>query len=254
MKKGFFIVLIGLSLFVGCKNEISLSGFKAQRIEINDSIPPNDDVEEFIIPFRNYVDSSLNAGISYSPSYYSKNNGELNTAIGNMMADAVMKQVKPVFKSRTGQTLDFVLLNHGGIRSTISKGVITKRTAYEVMPFENEIVVVGMRGSQVEDLLFYLKSSKRAHPISKELELILNKDYDILSATVNGVTINPDRIYYVATSDYLYDGGDRMNFFQPNELFIELDYKIRNVLIDYFTATDTLRASIDKRFIRKTSR
>ena len=253
MKKGILSALISLCLLVGCKNKISLSKIGAQRIEINDSIAPNKDIEAFITPFRNHVDSSLNAAVSYSKTYYSKKDGELNTAIGNMMADAVMKQAGPVFKSRTGHTLDFVLLNHGGIRSTIPKGAVTKRTAYEVMPFENEVVVVGLPGNQVNKLLVYLKSSKRAHPVSKELELILNRDYDILSARIKGETIDPDRIYYVATSDYLFNGGDRMSFFQPNALFEELDYKIRNILIDYFMTVDTLSASIDNRFIRKTA-
>lgn len=251
MRTILLITTISLGLLSSCNTEVSLDKIEAKRIEVNGSISSKEDIEAFISPYRKHVDSSLNAPISYSKEFYSKKNGELNTAIGNMMADAVMKQGGPVFESRTGKTLDFVLLNHGGIRSAISKGVITKRTAYEVMPFENEVVVVGMLGKKVEDLLNYLKYSKRAHPISKELELILDKDYNISSATIRNKSIDPETTYYVATSDYLYNGGDRMSFFQPNELFVELDYKIRNILIDYFEAVDTLDAAIDNRFIRK---
>ena len=42
---------------------------------------------------------------------------------------------------------DIVLLNNGGIRSIISKGPISEKTAFELMPFENSIVVVKLKGS-----------------------------------------------------------------------------------------------------------
>ena len=54
----------------------------------------------------------------------------------------------------------------------------------------------------------------------------------------------------MATNDYLYNGGDRMTFFQPNEGLHVLDYKIRNVLIDYFKKQDTLNPKRDRRFIQ----
>jgi hypothetical protein len=55
------------------------------------------------------------------------------------------------------------------------------------------------------------------------------------------------KIYYVATSDYLSNGGDNMTFFLKNEGTFDLDYKIRNVLIDYFKEIDTLSVSTEKR-------
>jgi hypothetical protein len=42
-----------------------------------------------------------------------------------------------------------------------------------------------------------------------------------------------------------------MTFFQPNEGFYDLDYKIRNAMIDYFKKTDTINPVIDDRFIIK---
>ena len=88
--------------------------------------------------------SNIDSVISYAPETYSKKDGNLNTAIGNLMADAVFSEANPVFNKRTGQNIDFVILNHGGIRSMIPKGNITTRTAYNVMPFENS-VVAGMK-------------------------------------------------------------------------------------------------------------
>ena len=56
-------------------------------------------------------------------------------------------------------------------------------------------------------------------------------------------------IYYVATSDYLANGGDNMRFFLTNEGVFDLDYKIRNILIDYFKEVNTVEASSVPRII-----
>jgi len=54
----------------------------------------------------------------------------------------------------------------------------------------------------------------------------------------------------VATNDYLFNGGNDMTFFKPNESLYNLNYKIRNVLIDYFKKVDTINPVIDDRFIQ----
>jgi len=239
-----------LLLIFSCNNDSYLSKIEGKRIDINDSIASNQAIEDFIKPFREQVNKNLDSVISYAPETYSKSDGELNTAIGNLMADAVYSEGNPVFNKRTGKNIDFVLLNHGGIRSTISKGNITARAAYGVMPFENSVVVAALKGEQVNKLFNYLAKAKRAHPVSSQFQLTLNKDYEISSASINGESIDVAKTYYIATNDYLYNGGNRMTFFHPNDSLYVLNYKIRNVLIDYFKKTDTLNPKIDNRFIK----
>ena len=170
--------------------------------------------------------------------------------LGNLMADAVYSEGNPIFNKRTGKNIDFVLLNHGGIRSIISKGNVTIRTAFEIMPFENSVVVAAINGSQVKEMMEYLSKAKRAHPVSYQLQLTLDENETVKSVTVNGESIDNSKIYYVATNDYLYNGGDGMTFFQPNEGLYVLDYKIRDVLIDNFKKKDTLNPKQDQRFIQ----
>lgn len=239
-----------LFLIFSCKQDYNLNKIEGKRIDINDSIVANQAIEDFIKPYREHVNADLDSVISYAPETYSKSDGELNTAIGNLMADATFSESNPIFNARTGKNIDFVVLNHGGIRAIISKGNISSRTAFEVMPFENSVVVTGIKGSQVLDMMTYLAEAKRAHPVSSQVELILDKDYEIISATISGEAVDENKIYYVATNDYLYNGGDRMTFFQPNEGLHVLDYKIRNVLIDYFKKKDTLNPKQDGRFIQ----
>lgn len=244
-----YILLFCIVIFASCGKSYYNEKIEGKQINISDSLVIDQDIEAFIKPYRENVNKNLDSVLTYAVDTYTKRDGEYNTAIGNMMADAVYEQANPIFKSRTGETIDFVLLNHGGIRAIISKGNVTTRTAYEVMPFENSTVVVKLKGAQVQELIDYLVKAKRAHPISK-LNIVLDKDGNFKSAGLNGKALDFSKTYNVATNDYLYNGGDRMNFFKTNDSLYVLDYKIRNVLIDYFKKTDTLNPVIDDRFIQ----
>ena len=245
--KHFVLAIFIVSTF-GCKQETNhLNRIEGKRIEINDSLPDVKEIEEFIKPFREHVNKDMDSVLGYAVGTYSKRDGELNTAIGNLMADAVFELSNPVYKSRTGKDIDMVLLNHGGIRSTMYKGNITTRTAYELMPFDNSVVVVEMNGLLIKELVSYLEDAKRAHPING-LQIKLDKNYKLIESTINGNTINDSTIYHVATNDYLYDGGDRMTFLKEGDSLHILNYKIRNLLIDFFKKHDTLSPVIDNRF------
>ena len=250
MTRKHILNLFLLLLIFSCNEDLSLSKIKGERLEINDSITADKTIEDFVKPYRESVNRDLDSTLAYSPETYTKKDGEFNTAIGNLMADAVYEESNPVFNKRTRKNIDLVILNHGGIRSIISKGNITARTAYEVMPFDNSVVVVALKGTQVLELVNYLSKAKRAHPVSKQVQLTLNNDFSVKSAFINEEPIEEERTYNIATNDYLYNGGDRMTFFHPNDSLYVLDYKIRNVLIDYFKKKDTLNPKKDNRFIK----
>lgn len=254
MKNNYFLTSLSLFLLLflsNCKKNTTKSLYKitGSQIQITDSIPENEDIKQFISPYKDHIDKDLNTVLSYAQKEYSKNDGNLNSSIGNLMADLVLEQANPIFKKRTGKTIDMVLLNHGGIRAVIPKGSITTKTAYSVMPFENSIVITALKGAVIDSLTTYLRKSKRAHPISG-LELVLDRNYTIKKASINNKKIIQDKTYYVATSDYLFNGGDKMAFFKKSDTFYDLNYKIRNAMIDYFKKHDTIKAKIDNRFIQ----
>ncbi|MGJ5642094.1 5'-nucleotidase C-terminal domain-containing protein [Formosa sp. S-31] len=236
--------------FLGCKSDkFKLVKIEGNQIEISDSLKLDQDLSDFIKPYHDHLKKELDSVLAYSPQTYTKDDGEYNTAIGNLIADIIYEEGNPVFKSRTGHDIDLVILNHGSIRAPISKGNITLSTAYEIMPFENNIVVVAVKGKNIIDATRYLSKSKKAHPISK-LKLAINSNQDILEASINGKNIDQEKTYYVATNDYLYNGGDHMTFFKPNDSAYILHYKVRNAMIDYFTKADTINPVIDNRFIK----
>ena len=191
----------------------------------------------------------MNTPISYSLETYKKNDGELNSTLSNMFADATYEMSNPVFNKMSGKNIDIVLLNNGGIRSIISKGNISEKTAFELMPFENSIVVLELSGLSIIKMIDYLRKVKLQHPISG-LQITLNNDYSVNEVKINGVSIENEKKYYVATTDYLLEGGDKMYFLAETTKTTDINYKMRDILIDYFKKYDTLKLKSDNRFIR----
>ena len=248
MKKLVQIIMI-ISLILSCNNSKIIVKVNSKNISINREIKPVKQVKDIIYPYKLNLDKTMNKVLSFSVDNYSKNDGDYNTAIGNLMADAIFELTNPVFKDRTEKNIDMVLLNHGGIRSILPKGKVTTKTAYKLMPFENSVVVAAIKGSVVFEMINYLKTSNKAHPTSG-LELVINANDSYKKIQIGGKAVDSEKLYYIATSDYLYKGGDRMEFFKKSDTLYKLNYKVRNVLLDYFSIHDTLNPKADQRFIK----
>ena len=250
MKKKYLLLYLLAVLNFSCKNprNLIIEEAEGRAITITPQIPANDSIADFIEPYKLHIDREMEAVLAYAPKDLRKTDGELNTAIGNMMADAVMELANPIFEKRTGKSIDVVLLNYGGIRSSLSQGPVTTRSAFQIMPFENEVLVAELSGEKMNELIHFLIDSGTAHPVTG-VELVLNENNAIEKILIQGEPLDLDKTYQVATNDYLYHGGDNMYFFAGSK-GTEIDYKIRNVLIDYFKKYDTIAPVIDQRFIR----
>jgi 2',3'-cyclic-nucleotide 2'-phosphodiesterase (5'-nucleotidase family) len=246
--KHFVIFLFLMSIYACKETSNTLTKLEVKEIEISENLPENDSILNFIKPFKDHLNTTLDVPLAYSPKTLSKSDGHLNTPIGNLMADIVMEMSNPIFNSRTGKNIDFVLLNHGGIRAIISKGNVTTRTTYQVMPFENKIVVVEITAAKVKELLNYLANKQKAHPVSN-IQIILNNN-TLKSVLIKGEPLDENKTYFVATSDYLANLGDNMFFFKDPISVTDIDYLIRNEMIDYFKKVDTIAPVIDERFIK----
>ncbi len=245
-----FVVFITILLVLSCKQQPpTLRAIKAKELLVDSTATKVKTIDDFISPYRNRIDAVLDSTLAYAPFSISKTDGKYNTTAGNLLADITLNQANPIFKARTGNDIDFVLLNYGGIRSGISKGNVSSRTAYEVMPFENTIWVVELNGESVLALVDFLINSKRAHPVSG-IQVVLNADDTPNKIDIRGKPFDKKLKYYVASSDYLVNGGDDMLFFKDGLSLTNLNYKIRNAMIDYFSKVDTLSPEIDNRYYK----
>ena len=217
-------------------------------IEVTNTVETNNDIDAFLKPYRDHITNDLSKVLAYNPQDLDKAAERWQNPMTNFYADAIFEIAAPVFEQRNGKKIDFCLLNYGGIRATIAKGNITTRTAYDIMPFENNAIVLGLKGETVYELANFIISNKVAHPLSG-IEIFVDKNQLVKDIKIDNQSIDKNKIYYVITNDYLAKGGDKMDFLLKSTENHSLDYKLRNMFIAYFTKIDTLNPSVKPRII-----
>lgn len=246
----YFVILLTFSFFNSCKTT-SYYNYKieGQKIGVTAAKGENTNIENYIAPYREHIKKDLDSVLAFAPQTLDKSKGKWQTSIGNLLGQIVFELGNPVFEKRENKSIDFCLLNNGGIRSIIPQGNVTTRNAFEVMPFENSLIIVGLTGLKVKEMALYFMNEKKPHPLYG-IKIYVNKDdLRINKITVNDNLIEDNKIYYAATSDYLANGGDNMLFFKESDVKFDLNYKLRNMLIDYFKKVDTLPILTDEKII-----
>ncbi|MBP8158152.1 MAG: 5'-nucleotidase C-terminal domain-containing protein, partial [Flavobacterium sp.] len=203
----------------------------------------------FIKPYRDNIDKDLSLVLANAPETIDKS-GEWQTPMGNFLSDITFDKSNKIFQLREKKSIDICLLNHGGIRTIIPKGDVTARNAYEIMPFENSAFVIGLKGEQILEMVNYIINEKKPHPL-KGLTFTIGKDNQPKNIAVNEQALENNKIYYVVTSDYLVNGGDNMLFFKKGVEKYDLNYKLRNIIIDYFKENKTITANKDIRISKE---
>ena len=240
--KNYFFATLFL-LIISCSNQKNyVSKIEGKKIAITDKQIQDNEIDNFIKPYREKIDKDMSEVLAYNPEILDKN-GQWQSNIGVLQADISMTYANKVFQKRYQKSIDILLLNHGGIRSILPKGNLTIRNAYQIAPFENYLFVVKLKGHQILELCNYFINEKKPHPLAG-LTFTIDIDKKPINILIQKQALDLEKVYDVATSDYLSNGGDNMNFFKINQGKIDLDYKIRNIFIDYLKDIDTV--SIDK--------
>lgn len=184
------------------------------KIESNTS-EMNDLIEPYMDSVNNEMDQVL-ANTDVDLISIRKPSGKLS----NWVADAVfVNQTKNVRLREPA----FCLLNHGGIRATINKGPVTRGDIFKVMPFDNEIVWVRMPVEVLPEIAAFIRN-RGGDPISAAY-------IDVDGIHVNGILERTTHVWII-TSDYLYEGGDNMDFFKKGSELNRTGKLLRDALIE----------------------
>lgn len=250
-----FGLLLTFFVLVSCaKSSYNIAKIEGKKIGIDQTQNTSDaasaKMEAFIKPYRDHVDKDLSEVLAFNPETLDKSKGEWQTNIGNFMADITLEKSVPIFQKRENKTISICLLNHGGIRAIMPKGDVTARTGYEIMPFENSAIVIGLKAEQLREMANFIIAEKKPHPLSG-MTFTIGKDNMAKNIMVQGKALENDTVYYVVTSDYLSSGGDNMEFFKKGVAQYDIDYKLRNILIDYLKDVDTIKAKTDVRITKE---
>ena len=238
----FFVILLTFNLIISCKSTSSYQTTKIEgkKLGVTNEKGENEAIVNYVKPYSDNINKDLNSVLAYCPETQDKSKGTWQSNIGNLLAEITFELGNPVFQKRENKTIDICLLNHGGIRAVIPKGEVTTRTAFEVMPFENSLFIVGLTGKEIKTLAEYIIKEKKPHPLYG-MKIYIDKSTSVINKIeINNQPLDENLIYYVGTSDYLANGGDNMTFFKESKIKFDMEYKLRNMMIDYFKKVDTI--------------
>jgi len=145
--------------------------------------------------------------------------------LGNFMTDCM----KEMGEQKFNRKIDAAFVNLGGVRSYIPKGDITIGKIYELMPFDNLVVLQEVKGSILLQFLSKI-AEKDGWPISGITMQI--KDKMPTNILVGGKPLNEKATYTIANSDYIASGGAECEMLK-GILQINIGYNYRDALIAY---------------------
>ena len=223
------IIYIVIVILSSCSKELNLQSYNSETIGVN--ISPDSTILNIIAPYKKAIQFEMNEVISYSKTNLTKKGNE--SLLGNFVTDLCLHYADA----------HMCVMNNGGLRTSINKGDITRGKIYELMPFENELVILRLNKKDYIGLLEYI-CRRGGEPFSG-IKITMNKKREIINHSWP-VNFEQGEYINVLTSDYLANGGDKMSFFKNKEQ-IKVGIKLRDAIIDYCTKTDTINVQIDGR-------
>jgi 2',3'-cyclic-nucleotide 2'-phosphodiesterase (5'-nucleotidase family) len=179
-------------------------------------------------------------GTLEAPAYEER--GPRSTPAGNLVADLFRAEAKA----------DVGLTNKGGLRTRLTAGKLTRRTLYELLPFENTLVSLTLTGADLRAVLQgALAPDRRPLEIGGASYTWTERDGArvLLDVTVGGALLEPTKTYRVATSSFLARGGDGLSAFARGTELTDHGVLLRDVLIAAAERERPLRAPADERIV-----
>ncbi|UOQ52884.1 5'-nucleotidase C-terminal domain-containing protein [Hymenobacter cellulosivorans] len=200
-------ILLAASLTFGCQRGAyqatpALAPVTGQPV--TKALPEDPKATATIEPYKQRVTQQMTEVLGVAPVAITKNGGE--SPLANLVADVQRERASQAL----GQPIDAGVMTNGGLRAALPAGPITMGSIFELMPFENELVVLDTPGPVMQEMLNYAARIKMA---------LSNVTYTVAdgkptNVLIGGKPFDPTRTYTIAISDYLAGGGDQMVFFK----------------------------------------
>ena len=230
------------------------TGARASRILIDESIPPDKDVEKLLAPYSEKV-SELSKVIGRLEGNLNKT-GVGGGSLGNFVTNGMRAQAE----AKLGKPVTLAIMNVGGLRKNeISAGELRASDIFELLPFENALVALEITGVQLQKLietatrdaqsgariLFKWNERDRAEFLNGKLLDARRKEHEI----------DPAKSYTVVTIDYLLQvGGGAYAFLKEAKSITPLNMTLRDAILNYIksetAAGRPIRSVVDDRFVQ----
>ena len=240
MKKSILYIILLFVPFVSCSRPQKMAHAHGQVITIDSTYDAilDSDYLAYLAPIKADLEAQLGAPIGYAPKDLEVHQPECTML--NWASDALFEMAKQLCPER----VDMAVVNIGGMRCNWGAGDITFRHVFELMPFDNELVVLTMSGKEILALCDVFAQSGGQGVAG--LRMSASKG-TLKSAKIAGKDIVPEAYYTVATSDYLSQGNDGMTPLKNYETMWKSERKIRDLYIEYIQQVKTVEAKVDGR-------
>lgn len=234
------LLFVFISIFFACHRPMRVAESRGEIIVIDSTLDAIQDTSylRYIAPSKAALEAMLSDPIGYAPAGMNVYRPECELL--NWACDALLSMARKCYPA----TVDMAVVNIGGMRCEWAEGDITFRHVFELMPFDNELVVLTMKGEEVLKLCDVMAKLGGEGVAGLRMKARNGK---VVEATIGGKKIVPTAYYTVATSDYLSQGNDGLTPLSHYEDHWRSEKKIRDLYIEYIQQTKTVSAKVDGR-------
>ncbi len=246
-KRTYLLFLVGTTLLFSCHRHPFIYSQAANLNRLDTSTTAIDPkIVALIAPYKAQIDSQMNSVIGYCGLSMTKYHPE--SELGNAVADMVTRYTLEQFK----EPVDLCVLNFGGLRTSLPKGNITKGKVFELMPFDNTLVIVQLSSLEMNALAKHI-ANRNGEPIGSPHGVILHgtPDSHYFQFGNEEDSILSKEYYHVLTSSYLAGGGDNFVVFKNTHRKTDTGLLIRDALLygfdNYTSSEHPLTAKVERR-------
>ena len=150
------------------------------------------------------------------------------SALGGLAADAILSAAR----AQADHPVHLAILNNGGLRAPIAAGDVTVGSIYELMPFENAITVVQLPGTKVIELAHQI-AGRGGEPVAGFSFVIDGPDGGARDVLVDGAPVEPTALYWLATADFIANGGGGFSALSEPSAREDFDLLVREAIIQH---------------------
>lgn len=240
MRKSFFILFAVLAFCACQRPAVHVVRATTEAIPVDASADAIQDYDYLakLAPAKEALEREMNVQIGYAPERLWVNSPECPML--NWASDALWEAAKKVYDGR----VDIAIVNMGGMRCEWPAGPVTKQSVFELMPFDNQLVVLTLKGS---DIIALCESFARYGGQGVAGMRVKTVDGQLADVQIAGKPVNPLALYTVATSDYLAGGTDHMDALTRYVEYWNSELRIRDLYLEAVREQDTIRAAVDGR-------
>ncbi len=229
MKNRYLVILLVAISWISCKssqNYVYVADVDTDYIRVNKYAAAEDKkINELIAPYKVQLDAEMNEVLGVLTDELVKS--KPNSNMGNWFADILQATAETI----TSSEIDFALQNYGGLRvPSVAVGDLTVGNIFELMPFDNKLVVMELDGATTQKLLDRI-ADYGGWPISNNLRFSISSSKAI-NIIIKGEEFDVAHTYRVALPDYVANGGDHCSFLKELPQ-INTEKYIREVVIEY---------------------